>query len=493
MRVRLLRPLWGFFVFIKENGIAIIGGNLMKHKLLIAAAATALMAAPSFASAQDDAGWYLKGAAGYGIGTDIDISEGIVGDAEAEGNVAGNVGVGYDFGENWRVELDGTTNFNDFGAVAQAPASFAKLRQDTLMLNAIYDFSDFDRWEPYVGAGLGLVRTDASVVAHDFPDSAPAGSAQRIVNPVCVGQRNQFDAFSCNFDGEETKLGFQLLAGLGYEITDNLTWDTSYRYLQSGDVEIDGEFINSATGAATSSQIDIDNVGGHQLLTGFRYRFGDSAPAFVPEPPAPTPDFQCWDGSFVFNSGQCPPERIVEAAPEPTVVCWDGTLVFDAAQCPIEPAPAPAPIPQVQCPDGSFTSDINFCPRQGDATIDSLCGEQYRQEIIYYEFDKGASAETRNTIGRILDAGQFCDVSNIRVVGHTDTSGAASYNLALSKRRATDALNELVRQGVDRSVITAEGKGETEPFVQTGDGVKEQLNRRTEVLITLGSIGAVVN
>ena len=59
------------------------------------------------------------------------------------------------------------------------------------------------------------------------------------------------------------------------------------------------------------------------------------------------------------------------------------------------------------------------------------------------------------------------------------------------KRRANDALNELVRQGIDRNVITAEGKGETEPFVQTGDGVKEQLNRRTEVLITLGSIGAI--
>ena len=56
----------------------------MKHKLLIAAAATALMAAPSLASAQDDAGWYLKGAAGYGIGTDIDITDAIVGDAEAE-------------------------------------------------------------------------------------------------------------------------------------------------------------------------------------------------------------------------------------------------------------------------------------------------------------------------------------------------------------------------------------------------------------------------
>ena len=63
--------------------------------------------------------------------------------------------------------------------------------------------------------------------------------------------------------------------------------------------------------------------------------------------------------------------------------------------------------------------------------------------------------------------------------------------MALSKRRATDALNELVRQGINRNTITAEGKGETEPFVQTGDGVKEQLNRRTEVQITLGSVGAI--
>jgi len=86
------------------------------------------------------------------------------------------------------------------------------------------------------------------------------------------------------------------------------------------------------------------------------------------------------------------------------------------------------------------------------ALQNQLC-EQYRQEIIYYEFDKGASAETRNTITRLLDAGEFCSVDAIRVVGHTDTSGAASYNLALSKRRANDALNELVRQGVERATI----------------------------------------
>jgi len=461
----------------------------MKHKLLIAAAATAIMAAPSFASAQDydDSGWYLKGAAGYGIGTDIDVTGTIVGDVEAEGNVAGNVGFGYDTGDNWRFELDGTTNWNDYGEISQTPASFSKLRTDALMINALYDFDDFGKWAPYVGAGVGFVRGDASFAAHDFPNPS---NTIRQVNPVCVGSRTQFDAFSCEFSDDDGALGWQLLAGLGYDITEKLTWDTNYRFLQVGDMDFDGTFTNSATGASTPGNIELDGIGGHQLLTGFRYRFGDSTPpAPKPIPVAePVADYRCWDGSLVFNAGQCPAQPAPEPVPvpQPTITCWDGTLVFDRASCPAEPV-------QVTCPDGSLVSDINFCPTRTTTTISELCGEQYRQEIIYYEFDKGASAETRNTIGRILDAGQYCDVSSIRVVGHTDTSGAASYNLALSKRRATDALNELVRQGVNRNVITAEGKGETEPFVQTGDGVKEQLNRRTEVLITLGSIGAVVN
>ena len=120
-----------------------------------------------------------------------------------------------------------------------------------------------------------------------------------------------------------------------------------------------------------------------------------------------------------------------------------------------------------------------------------MCGNEFRQETIYYEFDRGQSAETRSTIGRILDIGQYCNVGNIRVVGHTDSSGSAPYNLTLSQRRAKDARDELVRQGIDGARITSEGKGESELAVQTGDGVKEQLNRRTEVLISLNSDGVV--
>ena len=157
-------------------------------------------------------------------------------------------------------------------------------------------------------------------------------------------------------------------------------------------------------------------------------------------------------------------------------------------------------VQQYRCWDGEVVSDINGCKRQTierqvisdrGNNVTALCGNEFRQEIIYYEFDKGQSPETRATIGRILDIGEYCNVNNIRVVGHTDSSGAASYNLGLSQRRAKDARDELVRQGIDGNRITSEGKGESELAVQTGDGVKEQLNRRTEVLISLGSTGVV--
>ena len=461
----------------------------MKSRLLIAAASAALMAAPSLASADDTEGWYLRGNAGYGVHTDVDLTGGIISNThgnglQSEGNVAASLGLGYDFGNNWRLELDGASLWTDFGSISQIPSSFAKLRTNTAMLNAIYDFDDFGSWAPYVGAGLGLVNADASLAAHDFLSPLP------VANPACVGTRglspNGFiQSESCAVSDKDTAIGYQLLAGLGYDISDNLVWDTQYRYLDSGKLDFDGVRTNQEDGSSDAIAVGASGVGAHSLMTGFRYLFGaQKAAPVVVTPVAPVADYACWDGSMVFNAGQCP----AKPAPVQTQTCWDGSIIPTTSTCPAQPA-------TYTCWDGSLVYDQAQCPAQvfseAGNNMTELCGEGYRQEIIYYEFDKGQSAETRNTINRILDIGQFCNVDNIRVVGHTDTSGSAAYNLNLSKRRAKDARDELVRQGIAGERITSEGKGETEPFIPTGDGVKEQLNRRTEVLISLGSVGVI--
>ncbi len=462
----------------------------MKHKLLLAVASAALLAVPALASAHDDEGWYLRGNAGYGSHTDAVLSGGMLSGVhgnglQSEGNVAASLGLGYEFGNNWRLELDGDSLWTDFGSISGIPSTSAKLRTNSLMLNALYDFSDFGRWQPYVGAGLGLVQGRGRFEAHDY--LAPL----QVQNPACPGTRlplinanpnSGFQGESCSISGTDTSLGWQLLAGLGYDITDKLTWDTHYTYLDAGKMDFDGVRTNGVTGGTSLINSTLAGVGAHSLLTGFRYRFGGHTHDMVtPPPPTPVANYACWDGSMVFNAGQCP------ARPVQMQTCWDGSSIPSTDTCPAQPQ-------TYTCWDGSLVYDQATCPVQisdRGNVVQDLCANQYRQEIIYYEFDKGQSAETRNTINRILDIGQYCNVDNIRVVGHTDTSGSAAYNLNLSKRRAKDARDELVRQGIAGERITSEGKGETEPFVQTGDGVKEQLNRRTEVLISLGSVGVI--
>ena len=446
----------------------------MKHSLLIAAAATALMAAPTIASAQDS-GVYIKGQAGYGVFNDADVVprdsqfSGILGSINGEGNLALGLGIGYDFGNGWRLEVDANQLFNDMGAIDGQPATQAKLRSTGFMFNALYDFEDFGRWEPYVGIGAGVAQNNVSLAAQDFLNDT---GTVLVRHPSCVTPPAAAGtARACLTDDSDRTLAWNLIAGLGYNITDNLTWDTTYKYTDIGSIDVDGTYVQANVpgrgGVFSATGSTVEDVTSHTILTGFRYRFGKATPP--PPPPPPPPTFTCDDGTLVTDMDLCP---------VPTFTCWDGvTEVTDLDMCPPEPV-------RLVCPDNvTIVSDLAACPPV------NLCEEQFRQELIYYEFDEGQSAETRNTINRILDVGQFCSISSVRVVGHTDTSGSATYNQGLSERRASDARDELVRQGVREGIIFSEGKGESEPFVQTGDGVREQLNRRTEVLITLSEVG----
>jgi len=54
----------------------------------------------------------------------------------------------------------------------------------------------------------------------------------------------------------------------------------------------------------------------------------------------------------------------------------------------------------------------------------------------------------------------------VRVEGHTDAVGSASYNVALSERRALSVGQYLVQQGVDPSRLVLVGKGMAEPLTR---------------------------
>ena len=70
---------------------------------------------------------------------------------------------------------------------------------------------------------------------------------------------------------------------------------------------------------------------------------------------------------------------------------------------------------------------------------------------------------------------------HIEVIGHTDASGPAAYNLTLSRRRAEAVKKALVTKGLESRLIVVKAAGEAKPLEETEDGASEPQNRRVEV------------
>jgi outer membrane protein OmpA-like peptidoglycan-associated protein len=73
--------------------------------------------------------------------------------------------------------------------------------------------------------------------------------------------------------------------------------------------------------------------------------------------------------------------------------------------------------------------------------------------------------------------------TNVLIVGHTDASGTADYNQALSERRAQAAADFLVSQGVNAARMRTVGRGEMEPVATNDTDAGRAQNRRVEVAI----------
>jgi len=73
--------------------------------------------------------------------------------------------------------------------------------------------------------------------------------------------------------------------------------------------------------------------------------------------------------------------------------------------------------------------------------------------------------------------------STVAVIGHTDDTGSAEYNLGLSERRAEAVAGVLVQQGVAPARVRASGLGETQPVASNSTPEGRQQNRRVEVII----------
>jgi OOP family OmpA-OmpF porin len=124
-------------------------------------------------------------------------------------------------------------------------------------------------------------------------------------------------------------------------------------------------------------------------------------------------------------------------------------------------------------------------PAPAPAPVAAPAPAPARNYIVFFDFDKSDLKSDAQTVVRQAATGfkNSTGVTRIEATGHADRSGTAEYNMKLSQRRAEAVRAELIAQGVPANAITIAAKGETQPLVQTADGVREPQNRRVEIVL----------
>lgn len=229
-----------------------------------------------------DKGFYISGNIGGHKNEDSEVDgTGIEGDAEIERGLAGLVGLGYDFGDHFRLELEaGWRGAGDINSVSGLTGS-GDVDAYSGMINAFYDFDIGGGIEPYIGGGAGTTR-------------------------VSVNGGSPFTGQTIN--GDDWGVALQAGAGLAIPLNDRLKFTADYRYMTVRGLEY-------TTGGGTNVDAEYDD---HAVFIGLRFALNPPAPAPrpvaqaapAPQPappvaPAPVRDFLVF---FDFNSDAITPQ-----------------------------------------------------------------------------------------------------------------------------------------------------------------------------------------
>jgi len=106
---------------------------------------------------------------------------------------------------------------------------------------------------------------------------------------------------------------------------------------------------------------------------------------------------------------------------------------------------------------------------------------------ILFDFDKhNIKPQAALELDKLVQVMKKYPTMVIRVEAHTDSRGNASYNKALSDRRAKSTVQYVISQGIEESRISGIGIGQERPEVDCGANCSEEdheKNRRSEFII----------
>ena len=192
--------------------------------------------------------------------------------------------------------------------------------------------------------------------------------------------------------------------------------------------------------------------------------------------------------NFISSVFLTQPAPVVKAAPAPVPARdSDGDGVMDAVDnCPN--TPKGAPVNDVGCPldsDGDGVFDyLDQCPdTPAGVSVDVYgCPTKLTLHINFGHDSSTVGAEFDSEVAKAAQCINSYPGNTVIIEGHTDSSGAAAYNLKLSEQRATAVKNRLMEKfNIKESRLIAQGFGESHPVADNKTAGGRSLNRRVEV------------
>ena len=111
------------------------------------------------------------------------------------------------------------------------------------------------------------------------------------------------------------------------------------------------------------------------------------------------------------------------------------------------------------------------------ATPDHRCADALQSDVLFATDSAELTPEGRALLDRLAPCwahGRF------EIEGHTDSTGTDAINQPLSERRAQAIKDQLVKDGIDASALTAKGYGSTRPIADNSTPEGRTRNRRVE-------------
>lgn len=134
-------------------------------------------------------------------------------------------------------------------------------------------------------------------------------------------------------------------------------------------------------------------------------------------------------------------------------------------------------------PGRPTTREVKKIDRSHRRLIGGLPPRSVAFTLYFAEGTTTITPESRGVLEAIRKEINARPGAEVQVTGHTDTVDSDEKNDRLSARRADEIVEFLVAQGFSPDLLTAVGRGERELFVETGDNIPNQQNRRVEVIV----------